>query len=101
MTPAGYDPLIKTVADGGGLSSQCKAQRAQTFEGAGDLVAGLEPDLLFLGLAEDHALRRAGEDDVARLQRPMLGNVGNLLLAIEDEVVGVPVLAGLAIDRGA
>ena len=44
------------------------------------------------------AVGRAGEDDVARLERDRLGDEVDELLRAEDQLVGVGVLALLAVD---
>src|SRR5262245_2677699 len=43
-------------------SRQREGQLAELLDRGGDLVAGLEPDLLVLRLTRDHALGGAGED---------------------------------------
>src|SRR4051812_28822389 len=52
---------------------------AELLDGRRDAVAGLQPDLLVLRVADDHALGRAGEDDIARLEREVLREEGDLL----------------------
>ena len=59
-------------------------------------VAGLEVARRLEGLAD--AVGRAGEDQVARLERAGLGDEVDELLRAEDEVVGGRVLALLAVD---
>src|SRR5713101_3557707 len=66
------------------LRRQGDAQIAQPLDAGDHHVARLEPDLLGLGLDEDRALRRAGEEDVARLERPVLGHVADNRLHVED-----------------
>jgi len=48
-------------------SGETERQLAEFLHAAGHAVARLEPHLLALGLAKDDAVRRAGEQDVARL----------------------------------
>src|SRR5258708_2658200 len=77
---------------------EIELELAELLEAAGDLVAGLEPYPLLRRLALDHALGRAGEDDVARLERDVLRDVADHLLGVEDQVGGVRRLPGLAVD---
>jgi TetR/AcrR family transcriptional regulator, cholesterol catabolism regulator len=53
-----------------------------------------------LWLSEDDALRGAGEQDVAQLHRHDARCIADQLTAVEDHVVGVPVLALLTVDVG-
>src|SRR5262245_15486060 len=62
-----------------------------------DHVAGLEEFRLRLH-AEPHPRRRAGDDDVARLQYEELRAVPDEMAAIEDHRIGVAALALLAVD---
>src|SRR6266446_1070289 len=82
-----------------GRSGQSEAEVAELFDRGDELVSGLEPDLLLLRVARDHALGRAGEDDVAGPQRHVVGNVAHQLLAVEHHVGRVRRLAPLAVDR--
>src|SRR5207245_4291614 len=87
------------LVDGGGVSScQAEAQLSELLDGGGDLVAGLEPDLLLLRVARDHAFGRAREDDVAGLEREVPGRVAHELRAAEDHVGGVRRLAHFVVD---
>src|SRR4051812_47785788 len=79
-------------------SDQVEPQLAQLLQAARDLVARLQPDPLVLRLAVDDALGRAGEVDVAWLQRHHPRGKADELPAVEDHVVGVPVLPLLAVD---
>src|SRR5262245_28168587 len=79
-------------------SRETEAHRAEVSDGGGEPVARLEPHLLLLRIAADHALGGAGVDDVARLERHELRGVRDDLRAIEDHVVGVRRLAHLAVD---
>src|SRR5215207_9338046 len=49
-------------------SGEIEPELPQLLQAAGDLVAGLKPDLLVFGLPVHHTLRRAREVDVARLE---------------------------------
>src|SRR5215204_46333 len=53
-----------------------------------------------LGHTENDALRRTGDDHVTWLEREMAADVGDDLRYGEDHVVGVGVLALLAIQPG-
>src|SRR5712671_7770928 len=64
-------------------SGQRNAQVAELLDRRHELVARLEPDLLVLGVAGDHAFGRAGEDDVAGLERHVFRDVADQLLAVE------------------
>jgi hypothetical protein len=83
-------------------SGQAEAQLAQAFDATGDLIARLKPfavgtwDLL----AEDYALRCAGVEDISSLDRHDLRGEADQLSAVENHVVGVPVLALDAVDPG-
>src|SRR5690606_22760890 len=77
--------LIATPDEPAG-SDQDVRQLAQFLDAAGDLVAGLEPDLLRLRLAEDHAFRGPGVDEVARLQGHEVGRIADQLGAAEHHV---------------
>jgi hypothetical protein len=95
----------KRSSDGAGLgrlapsrSGKIEPEFSQFFEAARNLIARLQPHALVLGLADDHALRRAGEKDVTGLDREHLGREADELAAVEDHVVGVPILPLLAID---
>src|SRR5262245_57541825 len=79
-------------------SDEIEAQLAELLQAARDLVARFQPHLLFLRHAEDHTLRGAGEEDVARLYGHHLRGEADQLAAIEDHVVGVPILPLLAVD---
>src|ERR1041385_1410260 len=68
---------------------QIKRQLPQLFQAAGDLISGLEPHLPVFGLALDHALRRAGKNNVAGTQRDVARDIADHLLAIKDEVTGI------------
>src|SRR5262249_44473711 len=60
-------------------------------------VAGLEIFRLRLH-AERYARRRAGDDDVARLQHEVLRAIPDQVAAIEDHGLGIAALALLAVD---
>src|SRR5262245_3635027 len=79
-------------------SSQAEPELAELLDARGQPVARLEPHLLLLRIAADHALRRAGEHDIARLERHQLRGVAHQLRAVEHHVVGVRRLAHLAVD---
>src|SRR5258708_38299335 len=76
---AGFRPVSGMAgrARCGDLSGQREAEIAELLDRGDELVAGLEPDLLVLGVAGDHARRGAGEDDVAGLERHVVGNVAH------------------------
>jgi tripartite-type tricarboxylate transporter receptor subunit TctC len=74
-----------------------EAQLSELFDRGAELVARLEPDLLVLRVARDHALGRAGEEEVARLERHQLGCVAYDLRAVEDHVARVRGLAHFAV----
>src|SRR4051812_45967634 len=78
-------------------SRQREAELAALLDRAGDLIAGLQPDLLLGRHAEDDAARRAGEEDVARLQGEVLRGVADDVRHAEDHVVGVGGLPDLAV----
>jgi hypothetical protein len=63
-----------------------------------DGISRLEPDLRLH--PEPDAGRRPGGDDVAGLQRELLGQEGDDRRDVEDQRVGVAVLAELAVDPG-
>src|SRR6202022_2967614 len=71
---------------------------AELLDRGRNLVTRLEPDLLILRLAGNDALRRAGEDDVARLERHVFRDVADQLLAVEHHVAGVRGLHHVAVD---
>src|SRR5664279_3828839 len=71
--------------------------RAQPVDAEFDHVAGLQILRLHLAAKPD-AGGRAGDDHVAWLQHEELRAIPNDMLAIEDHVAGVAVLALLAID---
>src|SRR5690606_645929 len=73
-----------------GLRHHRVAQRAQTLDLHRDRVARLH---------RADALRRAGEDHVAGLQRGEPGDVLDQERDAEDQVLGAPVLAALAVHR--
>jgi hypothetical protein len=50
-------------------SGQAELQLAELLDRRAELVAGLEPDLPFLGIPGDDAFGRAREDQVARVER--------------------------------
>src|ERR1700722_2062925 len=68
-------------------------------------------DLAFDGTADDQrprrlereadAARRSRENNVTRLERHGLRELGDLLPDVEDQVPGIRVLAKLAVDKGA
>jgi hypothetical protein len=67
-------------------SDQSEPQRTQLFQTAGNLVAGLQPLLLVLGIAQNHSLRSPGENDVAHSQSDVTGNVADNVSRAEDEI---------------
>lgn len=73
-------------------SGQLELQRAEVADGANDFVARFQPNLLVLRMAGDNPLRRAGEDDVTRFERPVLADVRDHLLRVEYEIASVRVL---------
>src|SRR5262249_23260084 len=81
---------------------RCSGQRelklAELLDRGGEPIAGLEPHLLLLRIAGDHAFRRAGEDNVAPLERHVSRVVADELPAIEHHVAGARGLAHLAVD---
>ena len=62
----------------------------QAFDGDGDVLAIL--DKLLRGAGKTHALRRAGNDDVARIEWIELRAELNELSYGKDEVIGIIVL---------
>src|SRR5262245_17689903 len=75
-----------------------KGEVAELLDRGDDLVAGLQPHLLLFRIARDDAFRRAGEDDVAGLQRRVARDVAHQLARVEHHVAGVRRLAHLAVD---
>src|SRR5664280_1661123 len=71
--------------------------RAEPVDAEFDHVAGLQILWLYLA-AEADARRRAGDDHVAGLQHEELRAIPDDMLAIEDHVAGVAVLALFAVD---
>src|SRR5215470_19778283 len=88
---------LASSAAGRACSGEREGEIAELLDRGDDLVAGLEPDLFVLRIARDDALRRACEDDVARLERKVPGNVADQLLAVEHHVGRVRGLAHLAV----
>src|SRR5947208_17196849 len=78
-------------------SSQLEFQVAEFLDRGDEVVAGLEPDLLVFWVTRDHAFGRAGENDVARLEREIARRVRDELLAVEYHVGRIGRLAHLAI----
>src|SRR5256714_6056288 len=72
-------------------------QVAELLDRGDEPVAGLEPNLLVLRITRDHAFGRAGEDEVARLEREVARRVGDELFAVEHHVGGVRRLPYLAV----
>src|ERR1700681_2944984 len=68
-------------------SDQSEPQLTQLFHTAGNLVAGLQPLLLVLGIAQNHSLRSPGENDVACSQSDVTGNVADNVSRAEDEII--------------
>src|ERR1700726_2448138 len=68
---------------------QLELQRAELFDAALDFIAGLQPHLLFLRVAENDALGRPRPDDVTGLKGPHPGDVGDQLLRVKDHPAGV------------
>src|ERR671911_1186290 len=64
-----------------------------------DHVSRRHPPLL--GHTEDDPFRRTGDDHVTRLEREMAADVGDDLRHREDHVIGVRVLAQIAIQPSA
>src|SRR5262249_59453120 len=81
------------------LLRELEAQLSQLLDDGGHLVAGFEPNLFFRRIAVDHALGRAVEEDVTRLEGPMLRGVADDRLAVEDHVAGVRGLPDLTVDQ--
>src|SRR4029453_16551136 len=77
---------------------QLELEVAELLDRGDQRVAGLEPDLLVLRIARDHALRRAGENEIAGLEREIARRVAHELLAVEHHVGRVRRLAPLAVD---
>src|ERR1700753_2611424 len=78
----GGGPSLRLISS---TSSELEFERPKLFDAARDLVAGLEPNLLVLGHADDHARGRTSEDDVAGFQRKQSRRVRDHLLWGEDE----------------
>src|SRR5258707_1224915 len=68
-------------------SDQSEPQLTQLFHTAGNLVAGLQPYLLVLGIAKNHSLRSPRENDVACSQSDVTGNVADNVSRAEDEII--------------
>src|ERR1700694_2154506 len=79
-------------------SDQSEPQLTQLFHTAGNLVAGLQPLLLVLGIAQNHSFRSPGENDVACSQSDVTGNVADNVSCAEDEIICTGRLARLAVD---
>src|SRR5882762_3639463 len=77
---------------------QLELQLTQSLDRGDDRIARLEPHLLVLRLADDHALGRAGEDDITRLEGEIARRIRDELPAVEHHVGGVRGLARFAVD---
>ena len=63
---------------------------------------GIADDQRFRRLErEADAARRSGENNVTRLERHGLRELGDLLPDVEDQMPGIRALAKLAVDKGA
>src|SRR5215211_7286080 len=81
-----------------GTSGDRILQDADTIDFHADGVARLEPDLRLH--PEPDPGRRAGGDHVARLKGELLRHVRDDRRHVEDQVVGVAVLAEVPVDPG-
>src|ERR1700687_3527686 len=77
----------------GPQSHQPELQIAELFNRAPNLIAALQPHLLFLRHPANDAFGRTRPDDVAGFERPHLRYVSDQLLGIEYHIAGVRRLA--------
>src|SRR5437763_7830602 len=78
--------------------NQLESQFSQLLHTARYLVTRLQPYLFVLGMAQNHALRGAGKNNVAGLQRNVPGDIADDFRSVKNEIAGVRGLAGFAID---
>src|SRR5882762_11763781 len=80
-------------------SGEGKPQCAQLLDRRSQPVACLEPHLLLLGIARDHALGSTGVDDVAGQERHQRRGVTDDRRAVVHHVAGVRGLAHFSVHR--
>src|SRR5947209_3346416 len=88
---AGHDVRVSNL-------SQREIEIAELLDAGRDLVTGLQPDLLVLGIAVDHAIRCAGEDDVAGPHGHVSRDVADELLHPKDHQLRIRRLPHLTIE---